>query len=92
MSSSSVRGPITIRWERRALKEAASLPKADRLKVLAAVESLTEKPLRGECLSGQWKGMRRLRVGYVRVIYAFDGRSLLILVLRVRHRREVYKA
>jgi len=83
---------ITIRWERRALKEVASLPKNDRIKVVAGVESLRENPLKGERLSGQWKGIRRIRVGDLRVIYAFDGKTLLILVLRVRHRREAYKA
>jgi len=82
---------ITIRWESRALKEASSLPRAARLKILDAVETLLEDPLKGERLSAEWKGVRRLRVGSYRVLYAFDGRALLILILRVRHRREAYR-
>ncbi len=82
---------LTIRWEARALKEAQALPRETRLQVLEAVESLREDPLKGDLLSAAWKGIRRLRVATYRVLYAFDGKQLLILVLRVRHRREAYR-
>ena len=42
-------------------------------------------------MSSEWKGFRRLRVGVFRVIYAFDGMELLVSVVRVGHRREVYR-
>jgi len=82
---------IRIRWERRAVKEAAQLTKEDRERVVAAVESLREDPLRGTVLHADWKGFRRLRVGPYRVVYAFDGTELLISVIRVGHRREVHR-
>lgn len=82
---------ISIRWERRAIKELRRLPKDLRSQVFTAVEALSQDPLRGAPLSGHWKGLRRLRVGSVRVIYGFDGTELLISVLRVGHRREVYR-
>jgi len=82
---------ISIRWERRAVKELRRLPHDIQALVLADVESLRLDPSRGQQLSGQWKGLRRLRVGSVRVIYGFNGTELLITVLRVGHRREVYR-
>jgi mRNA interferase RelE/StbE len=82
---------VRIRWERRALKEASQLAKPDRKRVVEAVESLREDPLRGPVLHAEWKGMRRLRVGSHRVIYAFDGEELLVSVVRVGHRRDVYR-
>ena len=82
---------ISIRWERRAVKELHRLPKDLKPKVFRAVETLREDPLQGAPLSGQWKGLRRLPVSTVRVIYGFDGTELLISVLRVGHRREVYR-
>ena len=82
---------ISIRWERRAVKELRRLPRDLQALVLDAVENLRLDPLQGQQLSGQWRGLRRLRVGYVRVIYGFDGTELLISVLRVGHRREVYR-
>ena len=89
MSSASTE--IRIRWERRAIREAQQLPQADLVRLVAAVESLRENPHRGTILHADWKGFRRLRVGAHRVIYAFDGAELLISVVRVGHRRDVYR-
>jgi len=82
---------ISIRWERRAIKELAALPRQAQQRVVTAVEGLRDEPLRGEQLAAEWKGMRRLRIGRYRAIYAFNGDELLILVVRVGHRREVYR-
>jgi mRNA interferase RelE/StbE len=90
VSSESSR--LRIRWERRALKEAGGLPAEDRRRVVEAVESLLEEPLRGSPLHADWKGFRRLRVGDHRVIYAFDGVELLVSVVRVAHRREASRS
>ncbi len=81
---------IRIRWERRAVKETAALPKQDRERLVEAVEELRDNPLRGKIMSASWKGFRRLRIGHYRVIYAFQRNHLLISVVRVGHRREVY--
>ena len=81
---------VSIRWDRRAVKELRALAKTDRSRVFKAVAELAEDPLRGLPLTGEWQGLRRLRVGGYRVIYAFDGRELLVSVIRVRHRREAY--
>jgi mRNA interferase RelE/StbE len=82
---------ISIRWERRAVKELASLRRKDQQRVFDAVGSLSEDPLRGKALSGTWKGFRRLRVGRYRIIYAFDGAEMLVLILRVAQRGSAYK-
>ncbi len=81
----------SIRWERRAVKELEALPRAAQRRIVEAVESLREEPFKGEQLAAEWKGLRRLRVGRYRVIYAFDGRQFLILVVRVGHRKDVYR-
>lgn len=84
-------GSISIRWERRAVKELSALPREAQQRVVTAVEGLRDEPLRGEQLAAEWKGLRRLRVGPYRAIYAFNGDELLVLVVRVGHRREVYR-
>jgi len=90
-AASSASTEIRIRWERRAVKEAAALEKRARRRIFDAVDSLRDDPLKGQIMSAEWKGFRRLRVGEYRIIYAFDGRELLVSVLRVGHRREVYR-
>ena len=82
---------IRIRWERRAVNEVAALPKTERMRVVDAVKSLREDPLKGTILRADWKGFRRLRVGSYRIIYAYQGRDLMISVVRIGHRREVYR-
>lgn len=42
-------------------------------------------------LSGE-EGLYRLRVGGYRVIFKKDGRKLMILVVRIGHRKEIYLA
>jgi len=82
---------MRIRWERRAVKELAGLPRREQRRVVEAVEGLLENPLGGEPLAAQWKGLRRLRVGRYRVLDGFDGTELLIAVVRVGHRKDVYR-
>jgi mRNA interferase RelE/StbE len=63
----------------------------DRRRIVEAVEDLVNDPLKGKIMVAAWKGFRRLRVGPYRVIYAYDGRDLLISVVRVGHRSQVYR-
>jgi mRNA-degrading endonuclease RelE of RelBE toxin-antitoxin system len=79
----------SIRWEKRAVKELASLPRESQQTIATAVERLREEPFKGERLAAEWRGLRRLPVGIYGIIYAFDGDFLLILDLRAGERREV---
>jgi mRNA interferase RelE/StbE len=51
-------------------------------------ESLSLDPNCGEPLSGQFKGLRKLRVGDFRVIYSKTKEG--VLILRIGHRSAVY--
>ena len=82
---------IEISWERRAVKELKAINTEVQRRIVTAVEQLIDQPMKGTMLSAQWKGLRRLRVGKFRVIYAFDGSRLLISVIRIGHRREGYR-
>jgi len=53
--------------------------------------SLAKDPMKGERLKGNWKGLWRLREGDYRIIYAVVNDELVILILRIGHRRDVYK-
>jgi mRNA interferase RelE/StbE len=43
-----------------------------------------------EPLTGEWKGVYKLRVGDYRALYTYDQKQLVIHF--IRHRREVYKS
>jgi mRNA interferase RelE/StbE len=61
------------------------------MRIVDAVENLVADPLRGKPLKGRWKGLRRIRVGVYRIIYALRSAELTILVLRVGSRSGVYR-
>jgi len=81
----------SLRIKRSAAKALAGLPKADRLRVVAAIDLLCDTPAAGSALKGEFEGLRRLRVGHYRVVYEWQRNELLILVVRIGHRREVYR-
>ncbi len=65
------------------------LSKAEARRVLERIErELPKKADRQPTLKGQFAGLRKLRVGEYRVIFAIvEGE---VLVLRIGHRRDVY--
>ena len=56
-----------------------------------AIEQLTANPHTGEALSGQWKGYLKYRVGDYRIIYRIQQERLIIYIITIAHRREVYR-
>lgn len=85
---------MTYRVEvsRRAVKELASFARADQQRVRAAIDLLATDPRPPGCvkLAGEARTYR-VRTGPYRILYdVFDDR-LLIHVIRIGHRREVYR-
>ena len=84
--------PFSIRIKRSAAKELESVSKEARRRLVGAIDSLVENPLAGSPLKGGLRGLRRLRVGDYRVIYEVLDGELIVLVVRVSHRREAYRS
>lgn len=74
---------------------AKSIRKLDRpaaRRVLAAIDSLADDPRPLGCIQLKGGGGAfRIRVGDYRIIYDIYDEELVILVLKVGHRREVYR-
>ncbi|GGR99899.1 MULTISPECIES: type II toxin-antitoxin system RelE family toxin [Streptomyces] len=64
------------------------------LRILHALSRLGDDPYRDDAdvrkLSGH-DGLYRLRVGVYRIAYLIDDGKLVILVVEVGHRREIYR-
>lgn len=82
----------SIRIKRSAAKELKRLPHSDRLRIVEAIDGLGQQPFIGSVLKGGLRGLRRIRVGDYRVVYELLDDELVILVIRIAHRREVYRA
>ena len=83
--------PYSLTIKKSALKEMQALPKADRTRLVAAIDALAENPHVGKLLKGNFSGLRRLRVGVYRVVYEINEGQVRVLVLRVAHRKEIYR-
>jgi len=81
----------SLRIKRSAAKALEAVPKADRLRLLTAIDRLCESPLAGSALKGEFEGLRRLRVGRYRIVYEWQRQELVVLIVRVGHRKDVYR-
>lgn len=88
----SGRPPYRIEFARTARKGLEALPATERERVARAIDALaTEpRPAGARALQGQ-SGLLRIRVGDYRVVYQVHDDVLTVLVVRVGHRREVYR-
>jgi mRNA interferase RelE/StbE len=75
-----------------AVKEIEAIPlKRDRQRVLERISKLAEdpRPIGGEKISGQDK--YRVRQGRYRILYAIEDQDLIVQVVKVGHRKDVYR-
>ena len=81
----------SIRIRGSAQRELAQLQRDIRERIIDAIDALREQPLSGSPLKGGLRGLRRQRVGDYRILYELLDDELVILVVRVAHRRESYR-
>lgn len=85
----------TVRFTERARKELKKLDCTAQGRITAYLETHvagTENPKRfGGALHGDKRGYWKYRVGDYRVICSIDDGLVVVLVLNVGHRREVYR-
>lgn len=83
-----------VEFDRDAAKEFRKLGEPARRTILRYLRervATAEDPRRfGKALAGEFAGLWRYRIGDYRLIVSFEEDRLVVLVLRVGHRREVY--
>ncbi len=82
----------SLQIRRSAAKALAKITKNDRIRLVEAIDRLREEPNAGGVLKGEFAGLRRLRVGSYRIIYEVIDDQLVVLVIRIGHRRDVYRS
>ena len=85
----------TVRFERNALKQLAKLPRADQERISNYLRSrvvhFDDPRDTGDALHGQFRGYWKYRVGNYRAIVEIQDDVLVVLVIRIGHRRDVYR-
>lgn len=62
-----------------------------RERLARALETLAVAPLEGKPLQGDLAGSRSCRVGDYRIVYQVLAQQKVLGILRIDHRREVYR-
>lgn len=75
----------------RAKKEIDELPLKVKSRIANALDVLSYNPYTGKALKADLKGLYSYRVGDYRIIYDISRNKLVIEVIKVMHRREVYR-
>ena len=86
-------GPYAVDFRPEARDGLRRLGKPNAQRVLEKIRWLSESfdQVSHEALSGEFKGLFKLRVGDYRVIYSVVRRDRLVVIHFVGHRRSVYE-
>jgi mRNA interferase RelE/StbE len=82
---------FSIKIKASAAKSLSRIPTAERSRLIQAIDRLRREPLAGGTLKGEFSGLRRLRIGDYRIVYEVLHEQVTVLVVRIGHRREVYR-
>ena len=83
----------SIEFLRTAQKELSKLPKDIQQRIAVKIEELKTNPYPpGVKALKNGDGRLRFRVGDYRVIYKIEEDQLIILIVKVGHRRNIYKS
>lgn len=85
------RPPYEIFYTREAERGIRKLDESVRRIVRNAIEALSLDPEKGKPLSHSLAGVRSLRAADYRIVYRIEDARLVIIVIAVGHRRDVYR-
>ena len=81
-----------VEVRRRAQRALDKLPKNDFQAVVQTIKELAQTPRPKGVEKVKTTGLWRVRQGDYRIIYAIDDKEHLVIVVRVGHRREIYRS
>lgn len=90
MSSDSNR--FVVELTSRAAKELSKLEPSVQVRIRLAFELLRANPRPPKSLKLVNQSLHRVRVGDYRILYKILDRKLVVIVIRVAHRSEIYRS
>lgn len=81
-----------LRFKPSVAKDLRGIPRTDVRRLLKKIEGLRDQPRPPGCEKLTGHELYRIRQGAYRVVYSVDDVKVVIEVIRVGHRREVYRA
>lgn len=73
-------------------KTLAKIPKKDRMRILEKIDALEIEPQASGSIKLQGhKDLYRIRSGDYRIVYSIKKDRLIVLIVEIGHRREIYR-
>lgn len=83
--------PFAIVFKPSVLKKSKRFPKKDLKRIKEKLDSLCEIPYVNAVKVKEIKDVWRVRIGDYRILYRIENNRMVILVVRIDHRKQVYK-
>ncbi len=81
-----------IEVSRTAERQLKKLPGADQRRLVAAIQALADHPFpKGSRKLSGYEDVFRVRVGYYRVLYSVTKTKLVVIILKVGQRKDIYR-
>jgi mRNA interferase RelE/StbE len=80
-----------LRIKKSVTKDLDSLPKKDVQRIVEAINGLADNPRPPQSLKLSGAEKYRLRCGVYRVLYEIQDEVLIVCVVKVGHRKDVYR-
>lgn len=82
----------TVEFSRPARKQVGGLPENIRVRLARSIDALVDnpRPIGVEKLAG-YEDRYRIREGDYRIVYTIRDTTLIVLIVRVGHRKDIYR-
>lgn len=81
-----------IEVKRSAAKSLKKIPKADRVRIVEKIDSFTENLPNPETTKIEGNNpFHRVRVGDYRIVYEIQDDVLVVLIVKIGHRKDIYR-
>ena len=81
----------SLAFKKSVARDLRSIPNKDVNRILSRINSLQENPRAEGCVKLSNQEKYRVRQGIYRIVYEIQDTELIILVVKVAHRAQVYK-
>ena len=82
----------SVSFKKSVAKDLRSIPSKDIKRILERIDSLAENPRAEGCIKLSGQERYRVRQGVFRIVYEIRDNELVVMVVKVAHRSQVYKS
>lgn len=80
----------SINFKASVAKDLRAIPKQDVARILSRINALAENPRADGCIKLSGNDCYRVRQGLYRIVYEIQDDRLIVLVIKVGHRSNIY--